>query len=203
MCESRVHGTWYEKVQCMQNHSLLWSELSNDGLAPPQGVLPRTLAENGHEKAIALIRKALEIETELFGANSIEVIENKGTLARVLDYFNDVDDDEAIRLYEQVISVYSRLDGSSSASVATNKQNLGLVYIHRYNRAFLAHDLDRQLVNMELALPYYHETVRIFRAINYLDEADNNAQSVTRIEEVIRRVRTELAASCQSSNDEQ
>ena len=42
------------------------------------------------------------------------------TLAEVLDYFNDVDNDEVIRLYEQALDINSRMEGASSPTATTN-----------------------------------------------------------------------------------
>ena len=48
-------------------------------------------------EAIMLARRALEIHTQLHGAESNEVAGDMPTLASVLNYFNDIDDDEVPR----------------------------------------------------------------------------------------------------------
>ena len=59
------------------------------------GIPPEEQQETGRE-AITLARRALEIETQLHGAESIEVSESKVTLGQVLAFFNDVEDDEVL-----------------------------------------------------------------------------------------------------------
>ena len=167
--------------------------MATHALAQSGGIPPEEMQKAG-EEAIALARKALEIHTRLHGADSDEVATDMGALANVLDFFNDFDDDEAIRLYEQVISTYSRLEGSSSVNVAVSKKNLGTVYGRRAERVVDANDLDRYVANLELALPHYREAARIYKAINYVDSADAAALTVTQIEENIRRVRNKITA---------
>ena len=125
-------------------------------LAQSGAISPEEKQKAGKE-AIALARKALEIHTQLY--NDEGVVQYLGVLANVLNCFNDSDDDEAIHLYEQVIAIYSRLEGSSSVNVALNIENLGSAYLYRVNRAQNANDLDRQLANLELALPHYREAI--------------------------------------------
>ena len=163
-------------------------------LAQSGGIPPEEKQKAGKE-AIALARKALEIDTQLHGAENEQVAEDMSALAKILDYFNDIDDDdEAIRLFEQVIAIECRVQGSSSLNVAVNKQNLGCAYIKRAIRAVDANDLNRQLANWELAVPHYREAVRIYRAVNHVDKADYAAQTGTQIEEEIRETRIKIAA---------
>ena len=79
-------------------------------------------------KAIALTREALEIDTQSFGAASSEVACDMMTLADVLDFFNEVDDDKVLRLYKQANVIFSRAQGSHSPNVAMSQQNLGVTY---------------------------------------------------------------------------
>ena len=67
-------------------------------------------------KAIALAREALEINTQQHGSESAEVAVVMISLADMLDYFNDVDDDEVLRLYKQANSIFSRVQGSTSGT---------------------------------------------------------------------------------------
>ena len=139
-------------------------------------------------EAIMLARRALEIYTQLHGAESKQVADGMGLLANVLDYFNNVDDDEFLRLHEQSKVILARVYGSSSTNVASGDFNLAAAYHNRAVRAHAAHDLDRCVANMELALPRYREAARIFRAINHVENADKAAQEVVTIEEELRQV---------------
>ena len=118
-----------------------------------------------------------------------------GLLASVLDYFNDVDDDEVPRLHEQAKVIFTRVDGTLSPNAVTCERNVGLAYGRRANRAATANDLDRYVANLELALPHYREAVRIYRAINHMDMADEFAREVVRVEEELRRIVIERAAA--------
>ena len=140
-------------------------------------------------------RQAFEMYTQLFGTESAKVANAMGVIADVLHYFNDVDDDEVLRLREQAIAIYRRVEGSSSMNVAAGEHNLGVAYINRANRALLANDLDRQLTNMKLALPHHREAARIFKAIKYLEKVDEVLREIAAIEENIRRVGIANAAA--------
>ena len=163
-------------------------------LAQAGGIPPEEKQKAG-EEAIALARKALEIHTQLHGTDNNEVANAMSVLAKVVDYFNGVDDDdEAIRLYGQAMAIRARLEGTSSMHVATNNYDLGNLYFRRAHKADAANDRDRELVNLELALPQYREAARIFGSINLVDTANEASQSVTRIEKNIRQVRIQIAA---------
>ena len=73
------------------------------GLAKAGGIPPEEKQKAG-EEAIASARQALEIHTQLYGTENVNVAADMGTLADVLDHFNDVDDDEVLRLIEQAIA---------------------------------------------------------------------------------------------------
>ena len=162
-------------------------------LAQSGGIPPEEKQKAG-EEAIALARKALEIHNQLHGADSDEVVKYMNALASVLNYFGDGDDDEAICLFEQVIVKHSRLEGSLSVNVAVSKKYLGNLYGRRAKRVVDANDLDLCMANLELALSHYREAARIFRVINFVDKADDAAQTVTQIEEGIRQLRIQIAA---------
>ena len=145
-------------------------------------------------KTIALAREALDIDTQLYGAESVEVAGDMSTLANVLDHFNDVDDDEVLRLYEQAKGIYARLQGSSSRNVGAVEGNLAIKYRKRAIRAHAAHDLDRCVANLELTLPLYREASRILRINNHVDDAVDFEKAVAQVEEQIRMIRLASAA---------
>ena len=159
------------------------------------GDIPPEEKQKAGEEAISLARKALGIHTQLYGAESDDLAADMATLARVLNYFNDVDNDEAIRLFEQSTASYSRVQGSLSLNVAVNKYNLASAYFRRAERARTANDLDRQLANLELALPLYRESARIYRAVNHVGKAVRATAYTTQIEERIRQVAARRAAA--------
>ena len=107
------------------------------------------------------------------------------SLASILDYFNDVDDDEFLRLYEQAIAIFSRVEGSSSVNVAIGENNLASAYKIRANRAEDANDRDRCIANLELTLIHLREAARIFRANNHVEKADILLHEITKVEEII------------------
>ena len=146
-------------------------------------------------EAIMLSRRALEINTLLHGAESYQVAASMGVLASALAYFNNVDDDEVLHLHEQAKTIFARVYGSSSTNVASGDFNLAAAYHNRAVRAHAAHDLDRCVANLELALPRSREAARIFQAINYVDMADRAAQDVVDVEEKLRQVAAIRAAA--------
>ena len=146
-------------------------------------------------EAIMLARRALEILTQLHGTEDEEVAGSMCVLAGVLNYFNDVDDDEVLLLREQVKAIYARMQGSLSPNVASCETNLGNAYRSRAKRAQTANDLDSCVANLELALPHYRESARIYRAINRMDMSDKAAQKVVTVEEELRQVVAKRAAA--------
>ena len=106
----------------------------------------------------------------------------------MLDYFNNVDDDEVLRLRKQAVSLLSRLEGSLSYNTAVGNENLGRSYCGIASRANEAKDWDRGIVNLNLALTYCREAVRIYKAINLLDKADDVVRNITVVEENIRKI---------------
>ena len=163
--------------------------LARAGGIPPAG------KQNEGVEAIALARKALELHTQLYGAESAQVAGDMNTLGDALDYFNNVDDDEILRLKEQSIAIISRTEGSSSVNVARNEFNLGHAYNSRADRAHDAKDLDRCMVNLEQASTHFREAARIFRDNNHMDVAGKALHLATGTEENIRRIGIAKAAA--------
>ena len=172
----------------------LWLAIATHKLAQAGGI-PLEEKQKAGEEAIALARKALEIHTLLYGTESAEVAADMRGLADVLDCFNDVDDDEVLRLHEQAIAIAGRLEGSSSVNVAVGEECLGIAYHNRAARAHAANDLDRCMANEELALPHFREASRIYRAINHIDAADRALRHAVEIEENIRQIGIAKAAA--------
>ena len=150
------------------------------------GDIPPEANQTVGQEAIALARRALEIHTQLTGLEHEDVATAMSLLADTLDYFDNVDDVEVLRLYEQSIAIQARVEGSSSVNVAVGENNLADAYRQRAMRARTANDVDRELANLELTLPHYRESVRIYRAINRADDADEVAQDVVQVEETLR-----------------
>ena len=122
-----------------------------------------------------------------------------GLLADALDYFNDVDN-EILRLREQAIAIYRRVEGSLTPNVAVGEFNLGLAYGKRADRAHVANDLDRCIANLELALPHYREAARIYSTTNRVDNANEALRKFTQTEDNIQHVRIKRAEAPESSN---
>ena len=166
----------------------------------------RSLAEEGRippgrkqlagEEAIALARKALDIDTQLQGIESNRVAEDMDALANALRYFHDdVDDDEILRLYEQSITIFSRGQGSSSVNVAVVELNLGNAYICRAERAEAANDLNGSIANLKLAIQHIKKSTRIYRAINHVNKECDALQSVVQAEKYTRQIKIAAAAA--------
>ena len=160
------------------------------------GDIPPEANQVAGQEAIGLARKALKIRTQLYGCEHNDVANSMRLLAQALDYFNDGDDfvEEILRLYEQSTAITARVEGSLSINVATGEQNWGGAYCNIAMRACTANDLDRQLANLELALPHYREAARIFRAIDLVDKADEAAQVIVNVEEALQRCTIAIAA---------
>ena len=120
-------------------------------------------------------------------------------LADALVYFNNVDDDEVQRLYEQSNAIFRRLEGSLSVNVAAGENNLAGAYQCSAKRAFAANDPDRAIANLEEALTHYREAVRINRAVNYDKDADDAARAIVDIEKILQQLRTAKAAATTDS----
>ena len=135
-----------------------------------------------------LARRALEIHTQMHGHESSDAALDILLLADVLDFFEDVDDDEVLRLNEQANAIFARQQGSLSPNVATCEKNLGTAYCARASRAHDANDLDRCIANLEMALPHLREAARIYRAVNHVDRADTTARVLVKKEETLRLI---------------
>ena len=129
------------------------------------------------------------------GTESAQVALDIDTLADALDYFNNVDDDEILRLREQSNAILCRVEGSSSVNVASGEGNLGIAYQNRAFRAEAANNLDRCIADLELALPHFRDAARIFRAINHVDKAETALRSIAVVEKKIRQITITRAAA--------
>ena len=161
-------------------------------LAQDGGIAPEAKQAAGVE-AIALAREALMLETQLHGAEHVNAAGEMLTLAQVLEYFTDVNDDEVIRLFEQTRAIFARVEGSSTLNVGGCEMNLAKAYENRAMRAAVAHnldrdhpnDLDRYLADLELALSHFREAARFYSSVNH-NNADQARRKATKIEEQLR-----------------
>ena len=147
------------------------------------GGIPPAEKQKAGQKAIALARKALEIHTQLHGTEHERVANDMSILADALAYFSGNYDDEVLRLLEQSTAIDIRMLGSSSVNVAVDKGKLGAAYYIIAQRARDANDHNRELTNLERALPHFREAVRIHRVIDFVDKADGLALVAVEIEE--------------------
>ena len=145
--------------------------------------------------AIWFARKALEVHTELYGKESDDAAIDMGVLASILDYFNDVDDDETVELYQQSTAITARVQGRLSPNTAAGELNLASTYQNRARRAHNTDAYDREVTNLELALPHYRESARIYRAINRVDKAEKAARAATNVEEWLQRAMARRTAA--------
>ena len=219
LIESCIHNEEYEDAEVYARTTWETITLSRDSHIPDDerqlftakgayylAFAMLNLAQNGDiqqktnlavgQEVIALARRALEIHTQLYGLEHANVAGVMRVLARALHHFNDVDDVEVLRLFEQSIAITARMEGSMSVNVAVSEQNLALVYCDRAKKARAANDLDRKLANLELALPHFREAARIFRAGgNFSDDADKATQFAVGIEEELRQCTIARAAA--------
>ena len=171
------------------------------GLAK-HGDIPPEANQTVGQEAIGLARRALEIHTQLHGAEHASVATTMSLLADALDYFNDVDDVEVLQLHEQSISITARVQGSLCLNVGASEKKFAVTYLNRAKRARAANDLDREMANLELALPHYVDAARIFRVFHHAD-ADRVAQAVVEVEETLRQcivARAATAAAVAATN---
>ena len=167
-------------------------------LAENGDIPPESNQAVGHE-AIALARRALEIHIQQHGLEHCYVANDMSLLADVLEYFNNDGDDEVLGLYEQSIAIQARVEGSLSVNVALGEVNLARIYRRSATKARAANYLDREMANLELALPHYREGARIYSAINHVDRADDAARAVVQVEEELRRCTTARAAAVEAA----
>ena len=157
------------------------------------GDVPPEANQTVGQEAIGLARRSLEDHTQLYGLEHANVANAISLLARVLNYFNIVDDDEVLRLYEQSIAIFRRVEGNLSVNIAAGNRNLATAYYYRARRANAADDLDREFANLELALPLY-------RYNNFAKDADDVASDVVTVEEELRQCRAARSSSSSSSS---
>ena len=156
------------------------------GLAQSGGMPAEEKQASGQE-AITLARRSLELHTQMDGIENSDGALSMNLLADVLVCFNNVDDDEIFRLYEQAKAIFARAEGSSSPNVATAEKNLSIAYCHRASRADDANDLDRCVADLELALTHHREAIRGYWAANRVDEAKLAEREIVNVEEDLRR----------------
>ena len=150
------------------------------------GNIPPEANQTVGQEAIGLARRALEISTQLYGLEHACVANAVNLVADTLDYFNNVDDDEVLRLYGQSIAITARVEGSLSVNVAVGEHNKAIAHRRIAKRAHAANDMDRVIANLELALHHFREAVRIYRTINYDADADDTARLVAELEEALQ-----------------
>ena len=193
--DSHIPDNKRQEITARGAYCLAWAmlELARSGDVPPEA--NQTVA---HE-AIGLARRALEIHTQLYGLEHANVAHDVSLLARSLNYFNNVDDDEVLRLYEQSNSITARVEGRLSVNVAIGANNLAITYRIRADRAREDNNLDREMVDLNLALQNYILAARIYKAVNYTDKADKSSQRAIEIEDRLRQCTTARAGTAASA----
>ena len=159
------------------------------------GGIPPVEKQKAGEEAIELARKALELHTQLYGTEIARVAHDMNILSEALEHFINVDVDEVLRLREQSMDIFRRVEGSSSVNVAMGEFNLGNMYQNRAERARAANDLDRCMADLALALPYFREAARIYSATNFVGDANDALRKIAHIEEKMRHIRAASAAA--------
>ena len=156
---------------------------------------PPEVVKNREVEAIALARQALEIDIQLLGADNDQIAFDMGILAQVLSGFGVADDEEVLRLLQESMDIHVRKHGRTSPNVAAGENSLGNTYSRRANKALKAKDRDRQITNLELALPHYREAARIYRAVDHLDDLERVTQNMAQIEKLLNLYRTKSTKS--------
>ena len=158
--------------------------------------------QRAKDTAITHARKAIEIHTELRGAESSDVAGDLVILADILRYFNNgMVEDEVLNLYAQAKAIFIRMQGADGVNVAAADKNLGNAYYERAKKAMALNDGERCVVNMELALPCYREAVRIYTLNNHLEKAAEARRNIVQIEASLpilatrRSTTTEISAA--------
>ena len=72
-------------------------------------------------------------------------------------------------------------------NVVVGEENLGDAYDGIARRARDVNDLDREMVNLNLALSHFREAVRIYSAVNHVNSADRASQTIDEVEEDLRQ----------------
>ena len=224
LVHSCIHNNEYEDAEHYARHAMFMINDMNDNFIPAdqrskflaeasyclaraifqltqtKGTPPEEKKKAG-EEAITLARQALDLHTQLRGAMSVNVAHVMKLLADVLDYFNDVDDDKILRLYEQSIAIDCLVDGTSSFNTGASNCNLGEAYDNRARRAQAAGDLDRSMANLEMALPHLREALRIFRAItNQPAAVAETLRLIAQVEDRMQQIRTARTSATSSSS---
>jgi len=150
--------------------------------------IPPEANRTAGQEAIGLAGRALEINTQLHGTEDQNVAGAMRLLADALNYFNNVDDVEVLRLFEQSNAITARVEGSSSTNVGAGKTNLAMMYQNKADRARAVNDVDREMANLELALPLLVDAARIFRAANRVDRIDDAEKGVIQVEDRLRMI---------------
>ena len=212
LIQSCIHNNKYERAEHYARHAIFMINDMTDNFIPSDqrskflaeasyylalttfrsaqagGILPEG-KQNAGEEAVALARQALELHTQLDGTGRTAVANSMSVLADLLDFFNDVDDDEVTRLYEQAISICRRAEGRSSVNVGVAENKLGRAYGNRARRALAIKDLDRYMTNLQMALPHFRNAYRILQANNNIDRASHALRNIATVEEEIRQLR--------------
>ena len=163
-------------------------------LAKANGIPPAEKQKAG-EEAIALARKALEIHTQLHGREHNKVAADLLTLAEILAYFNNSDDDDIPLLYQESIAIYRRVEENSSVNVGVCERSFALFYLIRANNARSANEVDRELADLEQALTHFIETARICKIVDRVEKAEQATEGIILIEERIRQIEIAKAAA--------
>lgn len=143
-------------------------------------------------EAIMLARRALQINIQLYGAESDDAACDMILLANILSYFNNEDDEEVFRLYEQAKAIYVRVYGSSSSKVASVVDSLARSFRKIAFRAKKARDMDRFGKNLELSLLHYREAARMYHAdAHHVEYAESAAKEVGIVERAIAAFKCE------------
>ena len=117
-----------------------------------------------------------------------------------MDYFQDIDDDETVELYQRSTAITARLQGRMSPNTAAGELNLGSTYQNRARRAHNIDAYDREIMNLELSLPHYLEAARIYRNINRMDKSEKATRAANNVEEWKERAMARRDAAAAISN---
>ena len=167
-----------------------------------QGNLPMEEKKETGKEAIMLARRALEIDTQVNGAESLQEGSDMAALAQVLSFFSEMDgDDETVRLYDQSTAIYALVEGNLSKNVAVNEYNVGLFYYNRSKREITVDTMDQCVADLELSLSRFHEAARIYRVIDHVDDVNGAMQFVKHAEELLR-LATPARASASAATTE-
>ena len=151
LIESCIHNKEFEGAEHYARHAMFMINEMTDNFIPvderpkfmadgsyflaqaifclaKSGGVPAVEKQKAGKEAITHARKAIEMYNQLHGTENVRAANAMVVLAQALDYFNDVDDDEILRLHEQSNAIYRRVEGSSSGIVAIGENQLGGAY---------------------------------------------------------------------------